>query len=348
MNLRPYQTEAVRRALSALIFDGPRALVAMAPGTGQSHVTAAVVATLARGTSVLVIARTAAHVAQWSRIVADHLPHTAIQAPVSVRELLQAASAHHSCVVVTTYRCVDLAEDEDPDVVGRFGAFVLLDCEGAPGERAATLPGIVVGATSFPNSDTLAAFGLSSPTFAYSYQRAVADGYLLDTIVESFDLGSELSSLDEGLRQALTNPDPAGPAWLAAAADVLSRRALSTGDRGKTIVLTRETRQATRLRALLERRLGLGQVAQLTSDQVDVRAAFQSFANEHLPRIAIITRPSPGFAVPAVDTIAVLRPVRSQQAAMRVASLGTRMAEDKTHATVLDFTGTFPQTLQES
>jgi type I restriction enzyme R subunit len=352
---RPYQLEAIRRVGEAFERGRRKALLVMATGTGKTRTAMSLVDVFLRTNQarrILFVADRDALVQQAlddgfkafieepsTRIYSDEIDTTKRLFVVTLQTL-------SNCFRAFTPGFFDLVifDEVHRSIFNRWR------------EPLEYFDGRMIGLTATPaafiDRNTFIAFEChdGTPTFLYSYDQAIKDGYLVDYVpyvaqtkfqrrgIRGADLSEEdrYALIEQGLdpdemnyagsdlEVKVTNRDTLRAQWQEIM-DVCHKD--PSGLPGKTIVFALTQEHALRLQDVFEEMypdyVGLSRV--ITYQTKYVKGQIEKFKRESLPRIAIsVDMLETGIDVPEAVNLVFMRPVQSRIKLEQMIGRGTR------------------------
>ncbi len=360
---RDYQRDAVAAACAAFD-DGPRrALLAMASGTGKTHIAAALcelMLRLGRAKTVLYLSENATLATQAARSFAALLPD-------AERENLCDSGCDNEVAAVNfaTWAAMENIIDDTGEGEGRrftCGCFDLVICDEAHGaalERHrdvfnyfdAPMLAMTAAPTELIDAAVYELFGINgAPTYSYDMARAVRDGYLLGYRAAEVTLKRFAeNSAPEALHSLLYNRDSIREAMKLFMAQALR---VNRGKKlGKTIIFAASSEQAGLIfevfRELNPRLTGYAKVVDAKTP--DPQAIIDRFADpKRLPQIVIsVGALESGADLPHVLNLVFLRRVTDKARFWQMIGRGARPCPgimngvDKDRFYIFDFCGNF-------
>lgn len=390
---RYYQKAAISAICQLLQQRKRKALLVMATGSGKTRTAAALIDFLMKKnwvTNVLFLADRSMLVSQAKEAILNNLPN------VSVTDLTQSKDQFNARVVVSTYQTMINCIDDVKDEKGRIftpGHFDLIICDEVHrsiynkyGDIFTYFDAPIIGLTATPKDEvdrnTYKLFELPNgdPTFAYSLEEGVKDGFLVN--YEVVDTGTKF--LEEGItyddlsdeekedyEERFEDEDGVLPYHIDAQKlnkflfnkdtirkmfGVLMQYGLKVdyGNKlGKTIIFAQNHRHAEAiLKVFHEEYPYLGDdFAQVIDYQTayDPEVMKRQFANpDSMPQIAIsVDMLDTGVDVPSILNLVFFKTVRSKTKFWQMVGRGTRLCEklidgkDKEKFLIFDFLGNY-------
>lgn len=385
---RVYQIEAIRRVTEALEDGRRHALLVMATGTGKTRTAIALVELLKRAgwvRNVLFLADRRELVKQARDEFKKYLPHE------SLCNLLEDKVDTAARIYFSTYHTLlGLVEpkpgDPIPFGVGHFDLIIIDEAHRSIYQKFGLVfqyfDAILVGLTATPKTnvdrDTYAFFQLPKnvPTFAYEYEEAVKDGYLVpvkpvEITLKFMRYGINKNDLSEEEREAYEKTvqkvtgksmvdSEAVNRWLfnrdtvAKMLQHLMQKGIKVkgGDElGKTIIFAQNQKHAEFIVKVFDELYPRykGKFAAAVHNKVDyVETLIEDFKDrDKYPQIAVsVDMLDTGIDVPEVVNLVMFRPVFSHTKFWQMIGRGTRLCKDlfgpgqnKTHALLFDYCG---------
>lgn len=378
---RPYQVEAIKRITEAMERLQRKFLLVMATGTGKTRTTVAFIDLLMRAKwaqRVLFLADRRELVRQALGDFKEHMPHEA-RARIEGNEVNHNARIHVATYpsLMQVYRQLSagyydliVADESHRSIYNRYRE--LFD------HFDAMQLGLTATPTDYIDHNTFDLFECPDglPTFYYSYETAVEEGYLVNyralEAQTSFqlqgikagqlppefqrqieDLGIDLGEIDfEGteLEHRVTNTgtnDAIVHEFMAAC-----RKDAAGSLPGKTIIFAMSHRHAVELWKSFNRlypdlqRRGFAQVIDSHMERAD--KSLDDFKRKEMPRIAIsVDMLDTGIDVPAIRNLVFAKPVFSQVKFWQMIGRGTRLwtdpesGDNKTDFLIIDYWNNF-------
>lgn len=385
---RVYQIEAIRRVAEALENAHRHALLVMATGTGKTRTAIALIDFLKRAgwiKNVLLLADRRELVKQAYGEFKKHLPNE------SLCNLLEEKEDRSARIYFSTYQTMlgfVQPKPGNPFVfgVGHFDLIIIDEAHRSIYRKYGLIfqyfDTLLVGLTATPKAevdrDTYRFFKLKRgiPTFAYEYETAVKDGYLvpvkpvevkLKFLVNGIDRSEltpeEQEDYDEQVRP-LTKSDKVEKGalnrWLfnrdtvVKVLEHLMEKGIKVkgGDvLGKTIIFARTQKHAEFIVQVFDEMYPnyKGKFAAAVHNKVDhVDKVISDFKDpDKYPQIAVsVDMLDTGIDIPEVVNLVMFRPVFSHAKFWQMIGRGTRLCSDlfgpgqnKTHALLFDFCG---------
>jgi len=371
---RPYQLEAIKSVCEAFEDKHRKALLVMATGTGKTRTAISLVDVLTgKGwvQNVLFLADRTELIKQAKKNFVKLLPD------MSCCNLLDSKdSPEDSRIVFSTYQTMINAidtlrtkEDKKLFTPGHFDLIIIDEAHRSIYKKYQAIfdyfDGLLVGLTATPRSDvdknTYSFFELENnvPTFAYEYQEAVDDGYLVDyhnikTSTEFLERGIKYSELKDDEKEEYENlfeeedsvPDEIDSSaintWLfnrdtiKKVLETLMEKGLKVegGDKlGKTIIFARNHKHAEEIRKVFDSLYAhyKGEFARVIDNQVNYASSLiETFEDpKKLPQISIsVDMLDTGIDVPEVLNLVFFKPVKSKVKFWQMIGRGTRLCEN--------------------
>ncbi|WP_158735588.1 DEAD/DEAH box helicase family protein [Alteribacillus sp. YIM 98480] len=370
---RYYQIEAIRRTAEAFDRKKLHALLIMATGTGKTRTAVALVDLLIKAgwiKNVLFLADRKELVRQAKNAFSQHLPHT------SVVNLLEEKEDDTSRVVISTYPTMmnfisQTNTSERRFSVGHFDLLIIDESHRSIYKKYGALfdyfDALMLGLTATPKTDidrnTYQIFELEDnvPTFAYDYEQAVEDEFLVPAqpikvnmkIPRSGIKYSELSEeekeeYEKEFTDEVTGEKPeeissdAINSWLfnrdtiEKALKLLMEKGIKVqgGDElGKTIIFAKNHTHAEfimkRFNALFPDKRG--KFMEIIDNQVSyAHSLLNDFkVKDKDPRIAVsVDMLDTGVDIPEIVNLVILKKVNSKAKFWQMIGRGTRLCED--------------------
>ena len=359
---RNYQISAVRAMCSALFAQKRRRIIlSMAPGAGKTRTVFALCDVLKRydrARSVLFLSDRDTLVTQAAKVMKEVLPGIS-QANVS-------AGSHNYTAkyLFATYSDMCGIIDTAFTVSGRSftaGHFDLIICDEVHGtlfdryrDMLNYFDAPMIGMTSTPADEidkkTYTFFDLKKcvPTYSYSIEQAVKDGFLVDYVVRETDDDLSDRLFDEqAIRHVLDTLMTDGQK-----VNVNRSRGKICGEvPGKTILFAANREHAELIADVFARTYPAldGLCAVIDSTAADAQSRIERFAKpDSLPMIAVSAEAlDEGVDIPSVLNLVFFRPVKSKAHFWQMIGRGTRLCpgllggKDKTSFYVFDWCGNF-------
>ena len=372
---REYQLEAIKSVCEAFEEGHRKALLVMATGTGKTRTAISIVDVLSDKEwvkNVLFLADRTVLVKQAKNNFTKLLPN------MSCCNLLSTVdNPEDSRIVFSTYQTMINAIDSTKSKTGNklftpghFDLIIVDEAHRSIYKKYQAIfdyfDGLVVGLTATPRNDvdrnTYRFFEIENdvPTFAYEYERAVKEGYLVDyhtikTSTDFMDRGIKYNELSEEEKEEYENtfaddedniPEEidatAINSWLfnrdtiKKLLELLMEKGLKIegGDKlGKTIIFARNHKHAERIVEIFNELYPeyRGEFAKLIDNQVK----YNENLIEHLsikddfPQIAVsVDMLDTGVDVPEILNLVFFKPVKSKIKFWQMIGRGTRLCKD--------------------
>ena len=358
---RPYQSEAIRRLTEAIDAARRSFLLVMATGTGKTRTAISLMDALfraRRAQRVLFLADRRALVRQAMTAIREHLPHESL-GRVEGGDVPSGARIHVATYpsMMRSYSSLSpgyydliVADESHRSIYNRYKS--LFD------HFDALQLGLTATPTDFIDHNTFDLFGCEDgvPTFNYSYEQAVAEGYLVPYRVlnarTSFQIGGiHGETLPAGLQRQLREQgidledldfegtDIERTVTNVGTTDALVRELLricrkdALGLPAKSIVFAISHDHAKRLYQSFNKlfpdfqRRGLAEI--IDSHMERAEEPLDDFKFKDMPRIAIaVDMLDTGIDVPAIRSLMFAKPVFSRVKFWQMIGRGTRLYED--------------------
>ena len=347
MSLRPYQLEAIT-ATHERWADDRSTLVVMATGTGKTFTASTIVSDRVAEGRILWLAHREELLEQAAETLRDR---------VGLESNLEKASSYaprepelyeHAPVVVASVQTMrgQRLWSWDRDA---FATIVVDEAHHTPAKTYRDIlawfeDAKVLGLTATPDRGDEVGLGACFDSVAYEYPilRGIREGYLCDIVqktVECADLDlSDVRTVAGDLNQGQLEQAMMDGGVLHQIAAPLVEQA---GDR-QTLVFTAGVEQAHALTDVLANYLSdTGKVAAVDGttakeDRAEIVRKYRDGSIQFLLNCQVYTE---GFDAPETACIAVARPTKSRALYAQMLGRGTRIAEGKENALVLDFVG---------
>ncbi|MBT2721460.1 DEAD/DEAH box helicase family protein [Bacillus sp. ISL-46] len=370
---RYYQVEAIRRTAETFENKKRHALLIMATGTGKTRTAVALVELLMKAgwvKNVLFLADRKELVRQAKNAFSKYLPNT------SVINLLEEKEDDTSRIIVSTYptmmNLIDQTKKESKRFsVGHFDLLIVDESHRSIYKKYGAIfeyfDSLMIGLTATPKTDidknTYTIFELEDnvPTFAYDYQQAVDDKYLVPAqpikikmkIPRSGVKYSQLSdeekeAYDEEFTDAVTGEKPeeisssAINTWLFnndtvdKALKIMMEKGIKVkgGDElGKTIIFAKNHNHAEfiakRFSVLFPKQKG--KFLEIIDNKVSyAESLLNDFKiKENYPQVAVsVDMLDTGIDIPEIVNLVILKEVHSKSKFWQMIGRGTRLYED--------------------
>lgn len=358
---RPYQTEAIRRVTEALEVAERKFLLVMATGTGKTRTVISLMDVLLRARRaqrILFLADRRELVRQAMSAIKEHLSHESL-GRIEGGEIPTGARIHVATYpsmmrsfgsLSPGYYDIIIADESHRSIYNRYkGIFDHFD---------ALQLGLTATPTDFIDHNTFELFGCDDgiPTFNYSYEQAIAEGYLVPYKVlhaqTSFQVGGiHGENLPPDLQQKLIEQgidleelnfegsDIEKKVTNIGTTDALVREFMDECRKGvlglpvKSIIFATGHDHAKRLYQSFNKlfpdyqRRGLAEI--IDSHMERAEETLDDFKFKDMPRIAIsVDMLDTGIDVPAIQTLMFAKPVFSRVKFWQMIGRGTRLFED--------------------
>ena len=372
---REYQLEAIKSVCEAFEEGHRKALLVMATGTGKTRTAISIVDVLSDKEwvkNVLFLADRTVLVKQAKNNFTKLLPN------MSCCNLLSTVdNPEDSRIVFSTYQTMINAIDSTKSKTGNklftpghFDLIIVDEAHRSIYKKYQAIfdyfDGLVVGLTATPRNDvdrnTYRFFEIENdvPTFAYEYERAVKEGYLVDyhtikTSTDFMDRGIKYNELSEEEKEEYENtfaddedniPEEidatAINSWLfnrdtiKKLLELLMEKGLKIegGDKlGKTIIFARNHKHAERIVEIFNELYPeyRGEFAKLIDNQVKYNEnLIEHFSiKDDFPQIAVsVDMLDTGVDVPEILNLVFFKPVKSKIKFWQMIGRGTRLCKD--------------------
>ena len=372
---REYQLEAIKSVCEAFEEGHRKALLVMATGTGKTRTAISIVDVLSDKEwvkNVLFLADRTVLVKQAKNNFVKLLPN------MSCCNLLSTVdNPEDSRIVFSTYQTMINAIDSTKSKTGNklftpghFDLIIVDEAHRSIYKKYQAIfdyfDGLVVGLTATPRNDvdrnTYRFFEIENdvPTFAYEYERAVKEGYLVDyhtikTTTDFMDRGIKYNELSEEEKEEYENTfaddEDNIPEEIDAAAinswlfnrdtikkllELLMEKGLKveSGDKlGKTIIFARNHKHAERIVEIFNELYPeyKGEFAKLIDNQVKYNEnLIEHFSiKDDFPQIAVsVDMLDTGVDVPEILNLVFFKPVKSKIKFWQMIGRGTRLCKD--------------------
>ena len=372
---REYQLEAIKSVCEAFDEGHRKALLVMATGTGKTRTAISIVDVLSDKEwvkNVLFLADRTVLVKQAKNNFTKLLPN------MSCCNLLSTVdNPEDSRIVFSTYQTMINAIDNTKSKTrnklftpGHFDLIIVDEAHRSIYKKYQAIfdyfDGLVVGLTATPRNDvdrnTYRFFEIENdvPTFAYEYERAVKEGYLVDyhtikTTTDFMDRGIKYNELSEEEKEEYENTfaddEDNIPEEIDAAAinswlfnrdtikkllELLMEKGLKveSGDKlGKTIIFARNHKHAERIVEIFNELYPeyKGEFAKLIDNQVKYNEnLIEHFSiKDDFPQIAVsVDMLDTGVDVPEILNLVFFKPVKSKIKFWQMIGRGTRLCKD--------------------
>ena len=357
---RPYQYEAIRRAHEAFAVGKRRALWVMATGTGKTRTAIALIDSLLR--------------ARWCQRVLFLVDRRELgtQALDAFREYLSAepatwinSGAYDSTKRLYVATLQTMQDFHSTFTPGEFDIVVSDECHRSIYNNWESVlsyfDGLLIGLTATPSDfidrNTFAFFGCAPnvPTFAYDYDQAVSEGYLVPFRVYHARTQIQIEGIHGRLLppsvQAQLLESGLDPEDINFEGTDLERRVTNTETTrllvreffensitdpngslpGKSIIFAMSHKHATRLwEAFCDLYPQFPGLAEIVDSQMErVPELMREFKRDDMPRVAIsVDMLDTGVDVPTVVNLAFMKPVYSKIKFWQMIGRGTRLIDD--------------------
>lgn len=372
---REYQLEAIKSVCETFDEGHRKALIVMATGTGKTRTAISIVDVLSDKEwvkNVLFLADRTVLVKQAKNNFIKLLPN------MSTCNLLSTTdNPEDSRIVFSTYQTMINAIDNTKNksgnklfTPGHFDLIIVDEAHRSIYKKYQAIfeyfDGLVVGLTATPRNDvdrnTYRFFEIENdvPTFAYEYEKAVKEGYLVDyhvikTSTDFMDRGIKYSELSEQEKEEYENTftdeednmpeeieSSAINAWLfnrdtiKKLLEVLMEKGLKVkgGDElGKTIIFARNHKHAQKIVDTFNELYPeyRGEFAKLVDNQVKYNETIidEFSTKEKWPQIAVsVDMLDTGVDVPEILNLVFFKPVKSKIKFWQMIGRGTRLCKD--------------------
>lgn len=372
---REYQLEAIKSVCETFDEGHRKALIVMATGTGKTRIAISIVDVLSDKEwvkNVLFLADRTVLVKQAKNNFTKLLPN------MSTCNLLSTTdNPEESRIVFSTYQtmmhAIDVTKNKEGDKLftpGHFDLIIVDEAHRSIYKKYQAIfeyfDGLVVGLTATPRNDvdrnTYRFFEIENdvPTFAYEYEKAVKEGYLVDyhtikTSTEFMDRGikySELSNEEkEKYEDTFADDEDNIPEEIDASAmnswlfnrdtikkllELLMDKGLKVkgGDElGKTIIFARNHKHAQKIVDTFNELYPeyRGEFAKLVDNQVKYNETIidEFSTKEKWPQIAVsVDMLDTGVDVPEILNLVFFKPVKSKIKFWQMIGRGTRLCKD--------------------
>ena len=358
---RPYQSEAIRRLTEAIDAARRKFLLVMATGTGKTRTAISLMDVLFRSRRVqrvLFLADRRELVRQAMTSIREHLPHESL-GRVEGGDIPAGARIHVATYpsmmrsfgsLSPGYYDLVIADESHRSIYNRYKS--LFD------HFDALQLGLTATPTDFIDHNTFDLFGCEDgvPTFNYSYEQAVAEGYLASYRVLNARTSFQISgihgetlpaSLQQQLREQAIDleeldfegTDIEKTVTNVGTTDALVRELVRMcrkdvlGLPGKSIIFAISHDHAKRLYQSFNKlfpdyqRRGLAEI--IDSHMERAEDTLDDFKFKDMPRIAIaVDMLDTGIDVPAIQSLMFAKPVFSRVKFWQMIGRGTRLYED--------------------
>ena len=372
---REYQLEAIKSVCETFDEGHRKALIVMATGTGKTRTVISIVDVLSDKEwvkNVLFLADRTVLVKQAKNNFTKLLPN------MSTCNLLSTTdNPEESRIVFSTYQtmmhAIDVTKNKEGNKLftpGHFDLIIVDEAHRSIYKKYQAIfeyfDGLVVGLTATPRNDvdrnTYRFFEIENdvPTFAYEYEKAVKEGYLVDyhtikTSTDFMDRGIKYSELSEQEKEEYENTftdeednmpeeieSSAINAWLfnrdtiKKLLEVLMEKGLKVkgGDElGKTIIFARNHKHAQKIVDTFNELYPeyRGEFAKLVDNQVKYNETIidEFSTKEKWPQIAVsVDMLDTGVDVPEILNLVFFKPVKSKIKFCQMIGRGTRLCKD--------------------
>ena len=372
---REYQLEAIKSVCETFDEGHRKALIVMATGTGKTRTAISIVDILSDKEwvkNVLFLADRTVLVKQAKNNFTKLLPN------MSTCNLLSTTdNPEESRIVFSTYQtmmhAIDVTKNKEGNKLftpGHFDLIIVDEAHRSIYKKYQAIfeyfDGLVVGLTATPRNDvdrnTYRFFEIENdvPTFAYEYEKAVKEGYLVDyhvikTSTDFMDRGIKYSELSEQEKEEYENTftdeednmpeeieSSAINAWLfnrdtiKKLLEVLMEKGLKVkgGDElGKTIIFARNHKHAQKIVDTFNELYPeyRGEFAKLVDNQVKYNETIidEFSTKEKWPQIAVsVDMLDTGVDVPEILNLVFFKPVKSKIKFWQMIGRGTRLCKD--------------------
>lgn len=372
---REYQLEAIKSVCETFDEGHRKALIVMATGTGKTRTAISIVDVLSDKEwvkNVLFLADRTVLVKQAKNNFTKLLPN------MSTCNLLSTTdNPEESRIVFSTYQtmmhAIDVTKNKEGNKLftpGHFDLIIVDEAHRSIYKKYQAIfeyfDGLVVGLTATPRNDvdrnTYRFFEIENdvPTFAYEYEKAVKEEYLVDyhvikTSTDFMDRGIKYSELSEQEKEEYENTfideednmpeeieSSAINAWLfnrdtiKKLLEVLMEKGLKVkgGDElGKTIIFARNHKHAQKIVDTFNELYPeyRGEFAKLVDNQVKYNETIidEFSTKEKWPQIAVsVDMLDTGVDVPEILNLVFFKPVKSKIKFWQMIGRGTRLCKD--------------------
>ncbi|MBE5820136.1 MAG: DUF4145 domain-containing protein [Clostridiales bacterium] len=371
---RPYQLEAIKRVCESFENKHRKALLVMATGTGKTRTAISLVDVLTgKGwvQNVLFLADRTELIKQAKKNFVKLLPD------MSCCNLLDSKdNPEDSRIVFSTYQtminAIDTMKCKDGKKLftpGHFDLIIIDEAHRSIYKKYQSIfeyfDSLLVGLTATPRSDvdknTYSFFELENnvPTFAYEYQEAIDDGYLVDyhnikTTTEFLERGIKYSQLKDEEKEEYENlfeEEESVPEEINSSAinswlfnrdtikkilETLMEKGLKVegGDKlGKTIIFAKNHRHAEEIRNVFDSLYPHynGEFARVIDNKVNYAdTLIEMFEDpKKLPQISIsVDMLDTGIDVPEILNLVFFKPVKSKVKFWQMIGRGTRLCNN--------------------
>lgn len=372
---REYQLEAIKSVCETFDEGHRKALIVMATGTGKTRTAISIVDVLSDKEwvkNVLFLADRTVLVKQAKNNFTKLLPN------MSTCNLLSTTdNPEESRIVFSTYQtmmhAIDVTKNKEGNKLftpGHFDLIIVDEAHRSIYKKYQAIfeyfDGLLVGLTATPRNDvdrnTYRFFEIENdvPTFAYEYEKAVKEGYLVDyhvikTSTDFMDRGIKYSELSEQEKEEYENTftdeednmpeeieSSAINAWLfnrdtiKKLLEVLMEKGLKVkgGDElGKTIIFARNHKHAQKIVDTFNELYPeyRGEFAKLVDNQVKYNETIidEFSTKEKWPQIAVsVDMLDTGVDVPEILNLVFFKPVKSKIKFWQMIGRGTRLCKD--------------------
>ena len=372
---REYQLEAIKSVCETFEEGHRKALIVMATGTGKTRTAISIVDVLSDKEwvkNVLFLADRTVLVKQAKNNFTKLLPN------MSTCNLLSTTdNPEDSRIVFSTYQtmmnAIDVTKNKEGNKLftpGHFDLIIVDEAHRSIYNKYQAIfeyfDGLVVGLTATPRNDvdrnTYRFFEIENdvPTYAYEYEKAVKEGYLVDyhvikTSTDFMDRGIKYSELSEKEKEeyenTFTDEEENMPEEIDSSAintwlfnrdtikkllEVLMEKGLKVkgGDElGKTIIFARNHKHAQKIVDIFNELYPeyRGEFAKLVDNQVKYNETIiDDFSTkEKWPQIAVsVDMLDTGVDVPEILNLVFFKPVKSKIKFWQMIGRGTRLCKD--------------------
>ena len=371
---RPYQLEAIKRVCESFENKHRKALLVMATGTGKTRTAISLVDVLTgKGwvQNVLFLADRTELIKQAKKNFVKLLPD------MSCCNLLDSKdNPEDSRIVFSTYQtminAIDTMKCKDGKKLftpGHFDLIIIDEAHRSIYKKYQSIfeyfDSLLVGLTATPRSDvdknTYSFFELENnvPTFAYEYQEAIDDGYLVDyhnikTTTEFLERGIKYSQLKDEEKEEYENlfeEEESVPEEINSSAinswlfnrdtikkilETLMEKGLKVegGDKlGKTIIFAKNHRHAEEIRNVFDSLYPhyKGEFARVIDNKVNYADTLIELFEDpkKLPQISIsVDMLDTGIDVPEILNLVFFKPVKSKVKFWQMIGRGTRLCNN--------------------
>jgi len=370
---REYQLEAIKSVCETFEEGHRKALIVMATGTGKTRTAISITKVLTQqnwAKNILFLADRTILINQAKNNFNKLLPNMSACNLLNTKD-----NPEEARIVFSTYQTMMNAIDEMKTKTGNklftpghFDLIIVDEAHRSIYNRYQAIfeyfDGLVVGLTATPRSDvdrnTYRFFEIENnvPTYAYEYEQAVKDGYLVDyhtiaTSTDFMDRGIKYNELSEEEKEEYENlfEEDEAPEEINASAinswlfnrdtikkllEVLMEKGIRVegGDKlGKTIIFAKNHKHAQKIEEVFNELYTFykGKFAKLIDNQVKYNNdLIDNFSKkDDFPQIAIsVDMLDTGVDVPEVVNLVFFKPVKSKIKFWQMIGRGTRLCKD--------------------